>query len=113
MTKGDPIIVVMTRNDVFPWQVGPTFPATFYYASQGAGDTYKVAVESIGDVYLNANSSDFVGIYLDEEKYRTNRIKRNARVAEEAKRLAVEAGQPEENYNKFYKEADNIVGDID
>lgn len=64
--EGKPCKVVMTRNDVFPWQRGPTFEAVLYATPYDPGDTYKLIVDGMR-ISLNPNCSDFVAIVQDEE----------------------------------------------
>lgn len=64
LEKGDLVTVVMARNDVFPWQVGPSFKAVFRRWPQGPGDTYRLTVADTV-VELNGNSTDFIALVRD------------------------------------------------
>lgn len=70
---GDTVMVVMARNNIFPWQSGPSFPATFYRGPQGPGDTFTLAIFGVTEnLQLNSNSSEFVGLYLllsEDDRY--------------------------------------------
>ena len=60
--QGDLVFVVMDGNDVFPWQIGPTFQATLIAAPEVAGEAYLLEVEG-RRIHLNGNSSRFVGLW--------------------------------------------------
>ena len=61
---GEKIKVVMAQNNIFPWQHGPTFDATFQAGPSGPGDVFIVLVgEEAQRVYLNGNSPEFVAMY--------------------------------------------------
>ncbi len=61
---GERVKVVMARNDIFPWQNGPTFEAIFQSGPSGPGDTYSVtATDEALRIDLNGNSADFIAIY--------------------------------------------------
>ncbi len=70
---GPRVTVVMSRNDIFPWQTAPHFEATLVRASRGAGDTFSflVDVENEDDpeeyieriIEINGNSTEFVGYH--------------------------------------------------
>ena len=71
-TLGPEVVVVMSRNDIFPWQTAPSFPATLVRQSRGAGDTFSFLVEIFNEdgsdnleriVEINGNSSEFVGYH--------------------------------------------------
>ncbi len=73
LERGDPITVVMARNDVFPFQSGPSFDAVLVYSPGGPGDSLIVRVDVDapppfgtqryhGEVYLNPSASDFIAI---------------------------------------------------
>ncbi len=62
MNEGDQVTVVMSRNDVFPWQDSPSFEATLIRRPAGPGDTFAVQINS-RIIQINGNSSEFVGIY--------------------------------------------------
>ncbi len=73
---GPLVTVVMSRNDIFPWQTAPHFEARMVRTSRGAGDTFSflVSVQSEdGEDYLeriieiNGNSSEFVGFHLEAD----------------------------------------------
>lgn len=66
MTRGTRVRVVMTRNDVFPWQRGCSFEAVFDGGPSGPGDTYRVTLASGHPLHLNGNSAEFVAIYPAE-----------------------------------------------
>ena len=68
----DLVVVVMTRNDCFPWQKGPSFSATFHDGPQGAGDTFTLKVGA-RLLYLNGNSEAFVGAGPDGSLARRGR----------------------------------------
>jgi hypothetical protein len=59
---GDTVVVVMSEDDVFSWQVGRTFRAVLTRLPQGPGDTYGLRVLD-AHVHLNANSSKFVALW--------------------------------------------------
>ena len=61
INSGDPILVCMTRNDIFPWQKSPSFEAIFHHAPAGAGDTFVIEING-KMLLLNGNSTDFIGI---------------------------------------------------
>jgi len=71
---GPLVTVVMSRNDHFPWQTAPSFPATLVKASRGAGDTISFLVEIEAEdgsdnieriIEINGNSSEFVGYHYE------------------------------------------------
>ena len=65
--RGDAVVVTMSRNDVFPWQQGCSFPAVYQRGPKGSGDTMLLEVEHEGRkgaLQLNGNSLDFVGLYV-------------------------------------------------
>ncbi|MCK5653171.1 MAG: hypothetical protein KAJ42_17415 [Gemmatimonadetes bacterium] len=71
---GPMVTVVMSRNDHFPWQTAPHFPATLVRASRGAGDTFsflvEIEAEDGGDnieriIEINGNSAEFVGYHYE------------------------------------------------
>lgn len=60
---GDAVVVVMARNNIFPWQNSPRFRAKFRQGPQGTGDTFMVDVPGVGTISINGNGADFTGIY--------------------------------------------------
>lgn len=62
--RGDVVTVVMSRNDVFPWQTAPRFTAVFQWAPAGEGGTYTLKAHG-RILHLNGNSSDFIGLYRE------------------------------------------------
>ena len=67
MKPGDLVAVVMTRNNVFPWQNAPSFAAVYQYGPSGPGDVFIVSVPGhTKELALNGNSLDFVGMYKNE-----------------------------------------------
>lgn len=87
LERGMDVVVVMATNDVFPWQTGPRFPATFIRAPQGPGDTYEVELANGFRVHLNGNGSDFVGIYPDPEGFEEVYRAMQAQKARERRRI--------------------------
>ncbi len=72
---GPRVTVVMSRNDIFPWQTAPHFEATLVKASRGAGDTFSFLVDVENEdnpeeyieriIEINGNSSEFVGYHYE------------------------------------------------
>lgn len=59
----DHVVVYMTRNDIFPWQVAPNFVAQLLSAPSGPGDCYILkTVDSGEEIRINPVSSDFIAI---------------------------------------------------
>lgn len=80
MDRGDRVQVVMSRNDIFPWQSGPRWEGTLVWTPSGPGDVFVVRIEQperefapdiseyVGrKVNLNGNSSEFVAMYPKED----------------------------------------------
>lgn len=59
--KGDTVLVVMNRNNIFDWQRGPSFEAIFHHSPGGPGDTFVVEVDG-QMVMVNGNSSEFIAL---------------------------------------------------
>lgn len=59
--KGDRVKVRMLYNDIFPFQRGPAFEATYLRGPQGPGDTFSFDVDG-EPVEINGNSQLFIGI---------------------------------------------------
>ena len=62
LTNGARVIVVMARNDIFPWQTAPNFEAIYVAAPNGPGDVFTV-VRDGKQVAINGNAADFIAIY--------------------------------------------------
>ena len=69
--RGEKVVVVMTRNNIFPWQTAPCFDAFYAGGPNGPGDTHRfyVRVGDVIEIAINGNSLDFIGFYPrpDEE----------------------------------------------
>ncbi len=65
MHHNDEVTVVMDRNDIFPWQVGPSFSARYSYGPPNGPDhgVLYVTVEPVGEIMINPHSSAFIGIF--------------------------------------------------
>ena len=61
ISSGDPVLVVMARNNIFEFQRAPSFEARFRHAPSGPGDTFIIEVEG-KMILLNGNSSDFIAL---------------------------------------------------
>ena len=70
MARGKLVRVVMSRNDVFVWQNGPSFVGRLIHQPQDTGDWFHFDVHGVGVVKLNPMSVEFVGIV--EEKQDAN-----------------------------------------
>ncbi len=61
--KGMRVTVVMSRNNIFPWQEGMSFDATFEWPPDPPDNTYHVRLDDGMEVEINGNSAEFVAIY--------------------------------------------------
>lgn len=63
LMMGARVIVVMERNDCFPWQTAPRFEATISHFPGGSGDTFRLHLDDGTEFALNGNGQSFVGLY--------------------------------------------------
>lgn len=65
LTKGQHVIVIMARGNIFPWQSGCRFGATLIHMPRGDGDMLAVMYEDCR-LEINANSPDFIALMGDD-----------------------------------------------
>lgn len=70
MKKGDMVTVIMSRNDVFPFQNSPRFEATIKYYPCAAGEEYVFVVDG-KEVHINPSATDFIGYVVCPEESET------------------------------------------
>jgi hypothetical protein len=65
LERGQVVRVVMTQNNIFPWQTEPAFSAIYISGPCGPSDTFSLDVAGTR-LQLNGNSTDFIGMYREE-----------------------------------------------
>lgn len=68
MNKGDPVVVRMVSNDIFPWQTACEFYATYQSGPAGPGDVFNLVADGNIELKLNGCSEEFVAMYSPVEE---------------------------------------------
>mgnify|MGYP000848886851 CR=1 FL=1 len=66
MKIGEKCVVVMSRNDVFEWQLSPRFEAILTHVPQDVGDCFYFKVGN-RVVVINPLSADFVSVEQEQK----------------------------------------------